>query len=80
MISIGLTKGLTIYTLQRQVDNDTREREKLAKQYKKLLNGDNLDFKKEKDARAYLSKLPYKVNALTQRIDQNTVILNKLGY
>lgn len=72
--------GLKIYRLKNQIDSDTREREKLVEQYKKLRNGENLDFKSEKEARNYMSELPYKINALTNRINENTVLLNRLGY
>ena len=72
--------GLMIYRLQRQIKTDIEQRDKLLTDYKKLRNGENLDFKNEKDARSYLSELPYKINNLTQRINQNTAILTKLGY
>lgn len=73
-------KGLTIYRLQQAIDSDTREREKLVEQYKKLRNGENLDLKTEKEARNYMSELPYKINALTNRINENTKALTRLGY
>lgn len=73
-------KGLQLYQLRQDIDSDTREREKLVEQYQKLRNGENLDFKTEKEARAYLSELPYKIDTLTRRIKQNTLTLQQLGY
>lgn len=73
-------KGLTIYRLQQAIDSDKQEREKLLEQYQKLRNGDNLDFKTEKEARIYLSELPFKINRLTNQISENQAMLNRLGY
>lgn len=73
-------KGLKLYQLRQDIDSDTREREKLVERYQKLRNGENLDFKTEKEARAYLSELPYKIDTLTRRIKQNTLTLQQLGY
>lgn len=71
--------GLTIYRLKNQINTDTRERDKLIQQYKKLRNGENLDFETEKDARHYMLTLPDKINNLTQRINSNVAYLQKFG-
>lgn len=73
-------QGLTIYRLQQAIDSDKQEREKLLEQYQKLRNGDNLDFKTEKEARIYLSELPFNINRLTDRINENQAVLNRLDY
>ena len=43
-----------------------------------MLDGDNLEFKTEKEARTYLSELPHKIDTLTQQINQNTQLLKQL--
>lgn len=73
-------RGLRVYDTRRQLDHDRTERDKLIEQYKKLRNGSNLDFKTERDARHYMAELPYKIDTLTRRIQQNEAILRELGF
>ncbi|MGL5252671.1 MAG: DUF2799 domain-containing protein [Moraxella sp.] len=71
-------QGLKIHQLSKRVEADKAERDKLNNQYKKMLDGDNLEFKTEKEARTYLSELPHKIDTLTQQINQNTQLLKQL--
>lgn len=73
-------KGLAIYNLKKSIDSDKKERDNLIDQYNKLKEGNNLDFKTEKEARIYLTELPYKINMLTDRIHQNVRLLQQLSY
>ena len=73
-----MSKGLKIHQLSKRVEADKAERDKLNNQYKKMLDGDNLEFKTEKEARTYLSELPHKIDTLTQQINQNTQLLKQL--
>ena len=73
-------KGLAIYNLKKSIDSDKKERDNLIDQYNKLKEGNNLDFKTEKEARIYLTELPYKINTLTDRINQNVRLLQQLSY
>lgn len=56
--------GNSIYRLRRNLENGRKELSTLKDQLKKLQEGDNLEFKTEKEARAYMLQLPAKIREL----------------
>ncbi len=56
--------GNSIYRLRRNLENGRKELSTLKDRLKKLQEGDNLEFKTEKEARAYMLQLPAKIREL----------------
>lgn len=56
--------GNSIYRLRRNLENGRKELTTLKDRLKKLQEGDNLEFKTEKEARAYMLQLPAKIREL----------------
>ncbi len=61
--------GRAYHEAQSQLQQTKRELEQHQEQYRKLRDGDNLEFKSEKEARDYLLSLPE-----TMRIEQQRII------
>lgn len=67
-LNIANRYGHNIYKLRNMVDSGKRDLKKLQDQLKKLQEGDNLEFKSEKEARAYMLELPEKIRKLENDI------------
>lgn len=61
-------QGREYYTLNNQLLEDQRQLQKYQDEFKKLREGERLDFNSEKDARARLLALPDKMRTSKQRI------------
>lgn len=72
-------QGQEYYTLSSQLDDDKRLLEKYRMEFRKLQNGEMLDFKNEKDARARLLYLPTEFQKLSRRIDNTERRLDLLN-
>ncbi len=76
--------GRRFYALTNQLNEEKRQLKKYKDEYKKLREGDNLKFKSEKEARAYLVGLPDKARTTQTRINRLTreldVLRSKYGY
>lgn len=77
--------GYTIYTankrigeLQRQIEKDEKEIQKLLNDYDKLRNGDNLGFANEKEARTYLLEIPNRIKRLRLIINESQSLIQNL--
>ncbi|WP_227429470.1 DUF2799 domain-containing protein [Psychrobacter sp. I-STPA6b] len=62
--------GRRYHTLSQQLTQEQQDLEKYREEYRKLRDGDNLGFKTEKEARAYLVGLPDKIRRSEQRISE----------
>lgn len=71
-------KGLRVYELTQQINKDKTELDKYVEEYRKMRDGSNLHFKTEKEARAYLLRLPDKIATLRGRIEQNQYVLQSI--
>lgn len=60
--------GRAYHLAQTQLQQTQRDLEQHQQQYRKLRDGDNLDFKSEKEARAYLLSLPDTIRKERQHI------------
>lgn len=60
--------GRRVNQLYKEKEQKQTEIKTLQEQLNRLRNGDNLDFKNEKEARTYMLNLPSKINALQQSI------------
>lgn len=69
--------GYNMNRLESQIEKDRKELTKLREQLKKLQEGDNLEFKSEKEARAYMVGLPAKINALVDKIIEDERVLSE---
>lgn len=61
--------GNSIYQLNKKIENGKKELAELKDQLNKLQEGENLDFKSEKQARAYLLQLPAKIQELEANLN-----------
>lgn len=69
--------GNSVYRLKRNLDNGKKELITLKDQLKKLQEGDNLEFKSEKEARAYMLQLPAKIRELEANLAYYDAQLNQ---
>lgn len=69
--------GYNMNRLEGQIDKDRKELKKLREELKKLQEGNNLEFKSEKEARAYMVGLPAKINALVDKIIEDERVLSE---
>ncbi len=67
-LQVANQKGLDYYTLDNQLDKDRRLLETAEEEFKKLKNGEMLDFETEKEARARLLSLPIELRDIEHRI------------
>ena len=67
-MQVANQKGLDYYTLDNQLDKDRRLLETAEEEFKKLKNGEMLDFETEKEARARLLSLPIELRDIEHRI------------
>ena len=67
-LQVANQKGLDYYTLDNQLDKDKRLLKTAEEEFKKLKNGEMLDFETEKEARARLLSLPIELRDIEHRI------------
>lgn len=76
--------GRRIYRHRIQINEETEQLKKLLSDYEALKAGSNLDFQSEKEARAYLLKLPTQISNKRNKISELKQaiadIQNKYGY
>ena len=81
-LQVANQKGLDYYTLDSQLDKDRRLLETAEEEFKKLKNGDMLDFETEKEARARLLSLPIELRDIEHRIyntQKQLALLNQMN-
>ena len=78
-LQVANQKGLDHYTLDSQLDKDRRLLETSEEEFKKLKNGEMLDFETEKEARARLLSLPAELRRIKYRIANNETQLESLN-
>ena len=67
-LQVANQKGLDYYALDSQLDKDKRLLKTAEEEFKKLKNGEMLDFETEKEARARLLSLPIELRDIEHRI------------
>lgn len=72
-------QGKEYYTLSSKLEDDRRLLEKYQSEYSKLRNGEMLDFKDEKEARARLVYLPAEFQRIKRRVNNNESRLDLLN-
>lgn len=81
-LQVANQKGLDYYTLDSQLDKDRRLLETAEEEFKKLKNGEMLDFETEKEARARLLSLPIELRDIEHRIyntQKQLALLNQMN-
>ncbi len=81
-LQVANQKGLDYYTLDNQLDKDRRLLETAEEEFKKLKNGEMLDFETEKEARARLLSLPAELRDIEHRIyntQKQLALLNQMN-
>ena len=81
-LQVANQKGLDYYTLDNQLDKDRRLLETAEEEFKKLKNGEMLDFETEKEARARLLSLPIELRDIEHRIyntQKQLALLNQMN-
>ena len=81
-LQVANQKGLDYYSLDSQLDKDKRLLETTELEFKKLKNGDMLDFETEKEARARLLSLPIELRDIERRIyntQKKLALLNQMN-
>ena len=81
-LQVANQKGLDHYTLDSQLDKDRRLLETSEEEFKKLKNGEMLDFETEKEARARLLSLPIELRDIEHRIyntQKQLALLNQMN-
>lgn len=72
------TQGYNYYKLAAQLQNDQQQLQRYLSEYDKLREGERLDFKSEKEARARLLSLPPKIRSLRRDINHAQAQLDSL--
>lgn len=81
-LQVANQKGLDYYSLDSQLDKDKRLLETIELEFKKLKNGEMLDFETEKEARARLLSLPIELQDIESRIyniQKKLALLNQMN-
>ena len=81
-LQVANQKRLDYYTLDNQLDKDRRLLETAEEEFKKLKNGEMLDFETEKEARARLLSLPIELRDIEHRIyntQKQLALLNQMN-
>ncbi len=81
-LQVANQKGLDYYTLDNQLDKDKRLLKTAEEEFKKLKNGEMLDFETEKEARARLLSLPIELRDIEHRIyntQKQLALLNQMN-
>ena len=81
-LQVANQKGLDYYTLDNQLDKDRRLLETAEEEFKKLKNGEMLDFETEKEARTRLLSLPAELRDIEHRIyntQKQLALLNQMN-
>ena len=81
-LQVANQKGLDYYSLDSQLDKDKRLLETTELEFKKLKNGEMLDFETEKEARARLLSLPIELRDIESRIyniQKKLALLNQMN-
>ena len=81
-LQVANQKGLDYYSLYTQLDKDKRLLETTEIEFKKLKNGEMLDFETEKEARARLLSLPIELRDIESRIyniQKKLALLNQMN-
>ena len=81
-LQVANQKGLDYYSLDNQLDKDKRLLETTELEFKKLKNGEMLDFETEKEARARLLSLPIELRDIESRIyntQKKLALLNQMN-
>ena len=81
-LQVANQKGLDYYTLDNQLDKDKRLLKTAEEAFKKLKNGEMLDFETEKEARARLLSLPIELRDIEHRIyntQKQLALLNQMN-
>ena len=81
-LQVANQKGLDYYTLDNQLDKDRRLLETAEEEFKKLKNGEMLDFETEKEARTRLLSLPIELRDIEHRIyntQKQLALLNQMN-
>lgn len=60
--------AIQVYEKHLELQAIKKERDKAQTELRKLINGENLDFKTEKEARAYMAKLPTIIQQLERKM------------
>lgn len=71
-------RGKEVYLALNQIEKDKKQLELYKEQHQRLRDGENLEFKTEKEARAYLLSLPEKIQQIEQRLIHNRRVLQQL--
>ena len=81
-LQVANQKGLDYYTLDNQLDKDKRLLKTAEEEFKKLKNGEMLDFETEKEARTRLLSLPIELRDIERRIyntQKKLALLNRMN-
>ena len=81
-LQVANQKGLDYYALDSQLDKDKRLLKTAEEEFKKLKNGEMLDFETEKEARARLLSLPIELRDIEHRIyntQKQLALLNQMN-